>query len=455
MNRRQILAGAILTGGWGAAVWIAGGARAGWASEPPVAAPGPDGFIELRAGDATLALAASPTPGAGYGGASPGPLIHLRPGEPLAVRLVNGLAEPTTLAFPGLRPPNAFAGVADLTEAPLAPGARRDIRFVPPDSGFNVYGPDLRGFGAGQSARGLCGPVIVEEAEAPKVDLDLVALISDGPHDAAGAPARPGDSADLLTVNGAPAPFVIAVAPGGRVRLRLANVATARILPLGVEGAKTAIVAIDGQPSAPFAPLRDLVPIGPRARFELVFDMPYFDLPREAGARVRFLLRGDEPAKPDRPLLIFEARGEAVAARAPFVGLAANPRLPAEIALERAQRVELTLSGGGDAPFAVNGASISGWTPKPLFTAPRGAPVTLAFANATPFPQAMQLGGHVARFLHALDDGWEPYWRDTFLIAPGKTVHAAFVADNPGKWPIQSASPDRRDAGLAAWFQVS
>ena len=54
MNRRQILAGAILTGGWGAAVWIAGGARAGWASEPPVAAPGPDGFIELRAGDATL-----------------------------------------------------------------------------------------------------------------------------------------------------------------------------------------------------------------------------------------------------------------------------------------------------------------------------------------------------------------------------------------------------------------
>ena len=86
------------------------------------------------------------------------------------------------------------------------------------------------------------------------------------------------------------APLVIAAAPGARVRLRLANVAAARFLPLAVEGAKTAIVAIDGQPSAPFAPLHDLVPIGPRARFELVFDMPdfgspHFDVPREAGTR--------------------------------------------------------------------------------------------------------------------------------------------------------------------------
>ena len=66
----------------------------------------------------------------------------------------------------------------------------------------------------------------------------------------------------------------------------------------------------------------------------------------------------------------------------------------------------------------------------------------------------MRLGGHVARLLHALDDGWEPYWRDIILIPPGRTVHAAFVADNLGKWPIESASPERRNAGLAAWFQV-
>ena len=96
----------------------------------------------------------------------------------------------------------------------------------------------------------------------------------------------------------------------------------------------------------------------------------------------------------------------------------------------------------------------AGWSAKPAFSAPRGAPVTLGLVNRTAYPQTMRLGGHVARLLHALDDGWEPYWRDIFLVPPGKTVHAAFIADNPGKWPIESASPERRNAGLAAWFQV-
>ena len=39
--------------------------------------------------------------------------------------------------------------------------------------------------------------------------------------------------------------------------------------------------------------------------------------------------------------------------------------------------------------------------------------------------------------------------------APGRTLHAAFVAQTPGKWPLASASPDARAQGLKAWFQVS
>jgi len=66
----------------------------------------------------------------------------------------------------------------------------------------------------------------------------------------------------------------------------------------------------------------------------------------------------------------------------------------------------------------------------------------------------MRLTGHVARLLHALDDGWDPYWRDIFILPPGKTVHIAFVADNPGLWPLESASPERRDAGLMGTFWV-
>ena len=85
---------------------------------------------------------------------------------------------------------------------------------------------------------------------------------------------------------------------------------------------------------------------------------------------------------------------------------------------------------------------------------PRDAPVTLALFNATSEPRTMRLGGHVARLLHPLDDGWEPYWRDVFLISPGKTVRLAFVADDPGRWPNASADPAARAAGLRRWFEV-
>ena len=77
-----------------------------------------------------------------------------------------------------------------------------------------------------------------------------------------------------------------------------------------------------------------------------------------------------------------------------------------------------------------------------------------ALANKTAVVQAIRLWGHVARLLHSMDDGWEPYWRDTILIQPGRTAHIAFVADNPGKWPLESAIPEHRAAGVGAWFQV-
>jgi FtsP/CotA-like multicopper oxidase with cupredoxin domain len=94
------------------------------------------------------------------------------------------------------------------------------------------------------------------------------------------------------------------------------------------------------------------------------------------------------------------------------------------------------------------------WPEKPLFKAHKGAPVTLGLINNTSSTEAIRWGGHVARLLHALDDGWEPYWRDSALLAPGQTVHIAFVADNPGRWPIESAIFERQSAGARSFFEV-
>ena len=110
--------------------------------------------------------------------------------------------------------------------------------------------------------------------------------------------------------------------------------------------------------------------------------------------------------------------------------------------------------GGGSTPFAVNGATFVDWSTKPAYALARGQPAVFALANKTASVQALRLWGHVARLLHPMDDGWEPYWRDTILIQPGRTTHIAFAADNPGKWPIESAIPERRAAGVGGWFQV-
>jgi len=446
---------ALLRGGLAVAVWSGGPSRAG------TLAAGPDGFLVLEAAPSRLALTpppADPAETLSYAGMTPGPLLRLRKGEELKLRLVNKLAWPTSLCFPGLRAANAVAGYGGLTAPRLVPGARADIRIAPPDAGFNLYLPHSGATDAEQQGHGLFGPIVVDEPEAPDVDRDVAIILSDWSLDERGqirdnfanpVVARGSGRKDgLVFANGAAAPLALAAGPGARVRLRLGNAATARLTNLGVEGVKTLIVAVDGQPSEPFEPLRNQFPMGPGARFELIFDMP-----RGANGSVRFVLRG-ESGGADQPLVTVAAAGEPVAARAAAARLPPNPLLPTEIALETGRRTDIVVTGGGSSPFAVNGATFTDWGPKPVVALARGAVSVFAVANRTAVVQAMRLGGHVGRILHSMDDGWEPYWRDTILVQPGRTISIAFVADNPGRWPIESAIPEHRAAGVGGWFQV-
>jgi len=448
---------AVLGGGLMAAAWrLCGSARA----DAP--APAADGFVSFEAAPARLQLIPLPAEPAGiyaYSGAIPGPLLKLRQGEELKLKFLNKLAEPTTLSFPGLRAANASAGVGGLTQDRLKSGASADIRLLAPDPGFNLYFPHAGLTDTGQQGRGLFGPIIVEEAIRPDVDLDTAIVLFDWNVDANGeikddfadpAIARgSGRKGSLVFADGAAAPLKLSAKPGARVRLRLGNAATARLATIAIEGAKTVIVAVDGQPGEPFEPLLGQFPMGPGARFELMFD-----LPRERSAGVRFVLRG-EAGEADRPFIAIAAEGEPANPRSESPRLAANPRLPAEIALEAARRCDFAITGGGSAPFALNGATFVDWSAKPAYALTRGQPAVFALANKTAAVQALRLWGHVARLLHSMDDGWEPYWRDTILIQPGRTAHVAFVADNPGKWPLESAIPEHRAAGVGAWFQVA
>ena len=279
----------------------------------------------------------------------------------------------------------------------------------------------------------------------PDVDLDAAIVLSDWNVDANGQikqdfadPAMErasGRKGSLVFANGAAAPLKLNARPGARVRLRLGNAATARLATVAIDGAKTLIVAVDGQPSEPFEPLSDKFPMGPGARFELMFD-----LPRDPGAAVRLVLRG-EAGEADRPFVSIAAEGEPAKERSAPPRLAANPLLPAEIALESGKALRFCHRRRRLGAVRGERRDLRRLAGEARLRPAARPPAVFALANKTAVVQAIRLWGHVARLLHSMDDGWEPYWRDTILIQPGRTSHIAFVADNPGKWPLESAIP--------------
>ena len=416
-----------------------------------------DGVRVLEARKTGLKIApAGETAGFGYDGAAPGPLLRVKQGDEVQVRLVNKLDQPTSLHWQGLLGDNASDGVAGLTQKPVEPGQSFDYRFKATTPGAFLYKPAIQPHNVEQIARGLAGVLIVDEAEPPEVDSDLVIVLQDWKLDAKGALAGPfgepgaGRIGPLLSVNGAPAPLIESAPPGGRVRIRVVNACAARMAVAVFEGGAPRCIAIDGQPCDPFQLVRNTAPIAPGARFEFIHDLPAGDAPDLALG----LWAGQD--KPRLPIFALKAKGERAKQRPAFAGLPANPRLPPEIRLGEAKKLELALAPpkAAGAQWTFNGATQS-YAGKPLFSVKRGTPVSLGFGNKSDAAVSMHVHGHCMRLLHDLDDGWEPYWRNSVIVPKGATKHVAFLADAPGKWALRSDVADQEAAGLAAWFEVT
>jgi FtsP/CotA-like multicopper oxidase with cupredoxin domain len=466
------------------------------AALPPrwaAAAPGEmasDGFRLLRARTGEVKLRGSDQPATaiwGYDGTVPGPLLRVKRGEEVKVRLLNELSEPTVIHWHGLRLPNAMDGVPHLTQEPVAPGKSFDYRFVAPDAGTFWYHTHFRS--SGQLGRGLYGALIVDEPEPITVDQDLLLVVDDwrltdagAIHESFGAfhdASHAGRLGQYLTVNSRDI-WDIPVRTNERLRLRLINVANARVMILRLDRHRAKVIAIDGQPSELFDARDSRVTLGPGARIDLLVDATL-----EAGTKAPFVLeygRGEE--------LVFArlSYAEGAPVRPAPLGdpkpLPANP-LPERMDLANAFRMDVPLDGGamsmmmsgmgggmmgrgmGPGPgttginpqagmfWALAGRSSTGHDGPPLFQVKRGRTVVLNFPNRTAFPHAMHVHGHHFRLLDRLDDGWKPYWLDTVLVEPRQGARIAFVADNPGKWLIHCHMIEHMETGMAAWFDVT
>lgn len=404
-----------------------------------------------------------------FDGATPGPLLRIKQGDTLRLTLDNRTATPLSLHWQGLRGEAALDGVGGFSQAPLAPGASAEIQLTPPDAGSFLYRPLVIGGSSEPAGRGLSGLLIVEEREPPAVDLDQPLVVADwllGEDQSlqpfqlqSTASAAAGRLGSWLTVNGKPPPQPLKLAPGARLRIRLANACNARIMRLRFDGAKASVIAVDGQPTEPFEPVQAQLPFAPGSRYDVILDLPQ----AEGVALGITALVG-----PGLPLLRVVTEGAAKPARTAPVALKLNPALPAAVRMQDALRPSFVIEGGAKPtpertldfggldlarPWTVNGGTGSA-DGKPLFTIKRGTPVVMAIENRTAFVQPIHVHGHVVRLLHPLDDGWENYFLDTVQIPEGKKLHVAFIADNPGRWLISSTVLERFDLGLWSWFEV-
>lgn len=404
-----------------------------------------------------------------FDGATPGPALRLKQGETLHLTVANKTTGLLSLHWQGLRGEAAMDGVGGFSQPPIAPGERFEYRLKPTDSGTVLYRPLVIGGASEPAGRGLSGLLVVEEPEPPPVDLDLPVLVTDwllGDDHAlqtfsATSPdgAAAGRLGSWITVNGGSPPQRVAVAPGARVRLRLANACNARIMRLRFDGIKAVVVAVDGQPTESFEPVRAQLPFAPGTRYDLLVDMP-----TEAGASAMVTALVGAGV----PLVRLVTEGAAKPPSTAPMALKANPTLPAAVRLQDAVRPVIVIEGGARVssdlkldltgvdparPWRLNGG-VGDAAGKPLFSVKRGTPIVLAIENRTAFFQPIHVHGHCFRLLHPLDDGWEPYFLDTVQIPEGKRLHIAFIAENPGRWLISSTVLERFDRGLWTWFEV-
>ena len=431
-----------------------------------------DVTLHARPGTARLAPPEYPqTPIWGYEGRVPGPTIRVRQGERVTRRFVNGLPQPSTVHWHGIRLDNAMDGAPNLTQPLVYPGEEFLYDFVAPDAGTYWYHSHHRAFE--QIARGLYGALVVEEPDPPEIDREEVLLLDDwrlapdaSLHDSFDAVhdwAHAGRLGNWVTASGESA-WSREASRYERVRLRLVNAANARNFSLGLKHLEGWLVALDGQPLAAVEVAGSMV-LAPGQRADLIVDVV-------AGEGEEALLVSHE-REDSYAVAAFPVRGTARGTPLPAPRpLTPNP-VPALADLARAPRVTLRMEGGamGGMREAMLGGRMTGardlaglgkvWAfnglaempDAPLLSARRGETVRLTMINDTRWPHAMHLHGH--HFRAIMPDGVAGPLRDTLLVDRGETAEIGFVADNPGDWLVHCHVPGHSVSGMLTWIRVA
>ncbi|WP_170475732.1 multicopper oxidase family protein [Ruegeria arenilitoris] len=408
-----------------------------------------------------------------FGGSVPGTPIRVEQGARVQRMVDNQLSVPTSVHWHGIRIDNAMDGVPGVTQEAIPAGGSFEYDFVVPDAGTYWYHAHNRS--VEQVARGLYGPLIVQEADAPDVDQDLVLMLDDWRIDPETAQiaddfqnghdlSHAGRIGNLISVNGSFDP-TIPVKRNERLRLRLINAANARIFDVGIQGLNGWIVALDGMPLENPVPISESFPLAPAQRADLLVDV---DAVSEETASLVSVERDGAFG-----LAKFAVSGEISATVRPAPNPLPPNRLPDVSSFQSAPLHRMVLQGGamrwlenariGETEltgrelaqlgrfWALNGEAER--PAEPFLKTSVDSIHRIEFVNETAFPHAMHLHGHHFRLVDG--DGSLGPWRDTVLVDRGQTQQIVLMADNPGDWLLHCHMLGHAASGMMSWFRVA
>ncbi|EDZ46669.1 multicopper oxidase domain protein [Rhodobacterales bacterium Y4I] len=409
----------------------------------------------------------------GYGGQAPGAEIRVVQGDRIQRQFVNHLPKASSVHWHGLRAENAMDGVSGLTQDAVLPGENFEYDLLAEDAGTFWYHSHNRS--AEQVARGLYGPLIVDEPAPPDVDRDVTLMLDDwridpetgqitldfdAPHDL----SHGGRLGNFISTNGEAA-YQLPVKRNERLRLRIVNAANARLFTLGLQGLDGWLMAYDGMPVPSPEPVPETLTLGPGQRVDL-----FVDVIAEEGEEA--LLGRIEQSK-GYVQASFLVSGSASANRRPAPAPLPPNRAPDLTGLADAAILRLEMSGGamGTMREAIwNGSSrnagelmengqfwafngLVGMTETPLARLSLGQVARMTVVNGTVFPHAMHLHGMHFRVL--AKDGTPGPLRDTLLTLRGESHEIVFAADNPGRWAFHCHMLSHAASGMMTWIEVT
>jgi FtsP/CotA-like multicopper oxidase with cupredoxin domain len=384
----------------------------------------------------------------GFNGSMPGPELRVRRGERVSIEVENGLEEGTAVHWHGIRLENQMDGVPMLTQELINPAQTKTYSFIPPDEGTYWYHSHY--ISHEQVARGMMGPLIVEDDTPPDVDHDITVLMSDWQIREDGSLSDEFSDMHTVAHGGYMGNFARAflsqeqVKRGDRIRFRLINAATNRIFPVAVSGVSGSVVALDGMALSEPRPIGELV-LAPAQRADMIVDITGpvgFDmLTRQGPYRLADLVvSGTNTVR---------LAGRPITALSP-------PALPKPE--EPTQHLTLIMMGGamggrhgGDNIWAFN--NISDLQAEPFGSFLNGETVRITFESDTSFPHGIHLHGH--HFYEVDENGALGDLRDTTLVDAGESRDILCVFDNSGRWLLHCHMLSHAVGGMRTWVNVA